>query len=491
MFGPKLNNIPLNKSNRDPLGTESVTTNISADIQRVIISPTDKAVYWPYYNWLYYSFYENRDKKDWTVSEFKKYLKREEKVFVLANLLNGFDQGLNGITEASKVIEKNPNALSYNLDFEMIKSMQNFNYYTSGLRSLNLIKYDETLEESSKYHTGHCTNGDGKGTLLGEVVHKRIKETVYYKKYHNTDINDIPASVLKEFGNAIPFDLKDCAEIKNVFNEILYEGETPRLITEYMEHLYFEYEFDKLTPWLCLHYLYDKKELSKKSDIPLTLIDTSKKCEILCGRIIFRFGLEGIWSYVVSILENNPLTENMWISRSLDFDSFEGCNISETTIDEFLNECSFTYKERDKMVSIINKNSSKSIVYGLKFMLSVYLRFYKEKEYEDYNDLLNEGGEESLSLSYWFSFVDENKNLTLEEFLYKLIHEFMIKQHKKVAFRKFVPRTSDYNDPYNYYFTNGLFSFNQSAGISPINLRPISAYEVGLTLGKIKRRKVL
>ena len=93
-YTPLLNDTKVNFSSRDSLGIESVFTSISADLCPIINTVTPRAFYWAFMCWIYYDFYKNSGIKTYTVSEFdKRYLKRQDYYFVLANLIsNNSDQ---------------------------------------------------------------------------------------------------------------------------------------------------------------------------------------------------------------------------------------------------------------------------------------------------------------------------------------------------------------------------------------------------------------
>lgn len=487
MIGPKLNSIEVKQTNRDPLGTEGVTTNIGAEIQKIIISPTDQAIYWIFYHWLYYSFHHFGDPSTKTKDAFRKHLEKQEKFFVLAQLLNNFKTGISGNDNASKYLDEKKTDEKLSWDFYMLKSSQNFGYYASGLRTMGLICNDISIDEKSPLYVDKVSKG--KGQSLGEVIEKKIMETEYYKTYLNSDINEIPKRVLIEFGMALPFDLNGCDEIKQVFNEILYDDKYSLMdITNYLSYLHLIYDFKDFNAWKCLHYFYDQAEYN--ITVPANLIDKARECEILSGRIIFRYGLESIWSYMMFLLEKKSMTKSDWIDKSLEeYDEKE----LQITVDEFLEKCNIDSNERNTLIKSVGNKNSTSVIDGMKLMLSVYMRFNNKAEYAKQFDLLANGDEDGISLLYWFDYINKNKNTLLKDFLYEVIDKFMIKQQWKVAFSKLRPYATNrnkYYDPFNYQLTNGVYTFNNQPSIGDINVRPVSAYKVAITLGKISEEQL-
>lgn len=476
--GPRLNNISRNFTTRDSLGIEGIANTISAEICPIVNTVTPRPFYWALINWCYYDFYKNCKLEERNTNNVYKYVKRQNYYMALATLLNGKDEvgGFTGTdTLKQNGINLEDNVFKYN-DKYLKNLLSNMGYYPAGLLTMGFI-VEEDPDTSERFKYPKLTP---EGEKLGQAFENVIKDTEYYKRYRLTGL-EVPKNVLLEFGKIINMNLDGFNEVEEILRDHLFNRKnTVKLIDShnYIKYLFYNEKIVELNISNCREIFFDYYsplgEYKKK--LPNELKDISNEWEIVIGRQYFTVGLEMIWKYMIEML-NVPKTYQKWFSDCLNLSEFK-VDISNN-LSCIINDCNFTFKEREEMISKAkskNDNHINNIENGLKIILSIYNRFnnrddisIEDKQFFDYGI-----ERDSISLNQFFNLVEEYKNKSIKEFIEYIMYNYLFNQHKLTAFGKMVQGRDGYyiEQIENEYVRKESFDFDFQ-GIRAIQLMSV------------------
>ena len=302
-YTPLLNDTKVNFSSRDSLGIESVFTSISADLCPIINTVTPRAFYWAFMCWIYYDFYKNSGIKTYTVSEFdKRYLKRQDYYFVLANLIaNNSDQfNLVGKQKAAQDAENyKPGPYPFNKDY-FVTTYGGMQYYNAGCLTMGFITfYDEEHDIVFK----NLPRPTQYGEKMAKAFESVIKDSIYYKEYRLKDV-PVPHDVLLEYGSIINLGMKGFNECKALLRAQLF-GLNPSLVmcADFARYIYRLTCNAKLDQKKARYFLFDYfSPAGEKHSFPNELQASIVGWEIAVGRQYFTTGIEIIWKYMLQYL---------------------------------------------------------------------------------------------------------------------------------------------------------------------------------------------
>ena len=453
-YTPLLNDTKVNFSSRDSLGIESVFTSISANLCPIINTVTPRAFYWAFMCWIYYDFYKNSGIKTYTVSEFdKRYLKRQDYYFVLANLIaNNSDQfNLVGKQKAAQDAENyKPGPYPFNKDY-FVTTYGGMQYYNAGCLTMGFITfYDEEHDNVFKYLPRPTQYGE----KMAKAFESVIKDSIYYKEYRLKD-EPVPRDVLLEYGSIINLGMKGFDECKALLRAQLF-GRNPSLAlcADYARHINRLAGNVKLDQKNARYFLFDYfSPAGERYSFPNELQASIVGWEIAVGRQYFTTGLEIIWKYMLQSL-TSPSTLHEWIDNVLNTAQFS-TSLSRT-LKTILPSCYFSFNEREVMIAEARKKKMnvQSVESGLMLSLSIYNRFSGRDDLGDCEKLLDYGkgrvaGRGSLSLNEWKDLILRYENKTIREFLIYIMEECIINQHIRTCFDKL---TRSSNNVYGFYF---------------------------------------
>ena len=445
--GPRLNNINRSLTTRDSLGIEGVATSISGEICPIVNTVTPRPFYWAFIIWCYYDFYKSVNPKERNSNNVNKYIKMQNYFLALASVLNKNDI-TNGFTGANTI--RNTENLSlekYSYNEKYLKTMlSNMVYYPAGLYSMNFL-LESDPETGEKYKYAHISK---EGEKLAKAFEEIISKTQYYQKYRNTGI-DVPVDVLCELNNTVKINLVGFEKVKTILRDNLFNRNRTRNLIKCHDYLKYVFSSEKIydiNMQSCRKIFFDyysPRGLYKK-EYPEELKEIIADWEIIVGRQYFTTGLEMIWKFMLEQL-NTAKNKNNWFK-----DCFNNSNFSLNLDDELetvLKECNYGYEIREQMIDKAKserENHNENMENGLKIILSIYNRFFnrddleeKEKNYFNYGEDNN-----SISLSKFFTSVDEYKKKPIIEFLNYIMCDYLLEQHLDTAFEKIMQGRDGY-----------------------------------------------
>jgi len=459
--GPLLNNNNFNNViGEDHLGIRYVSINISDTLQHGITSITPRARYWSFYSWVLYDFI--KEKKERTNKNFKKYLKRQEWFFILANIASSEEQNINisnliGITKGTEIWEENEEMISLRRDY--VKNSRG----GYGLAYSNVMKILGVTKRAALEKGVEIDRLTTKGKELAKAFECSIKNTEYHKNYKLAD--KVPRYVLLEYGKTAGLDrlgksLKEKQLLRSFFlpqntNDIYSRLRKKSL--NYYRYLIKNYDNKKIsiTTWRSL--MYDN--IFSNKDYPEHLDLVIKGWEIYHGRQIFTYSLETIWSYILETISREIITQKQLIELIFDHLKVNKIELNQK-INTLLNIVPLQVDTRETY--LINMKGEKldvkdRIYNPLLVMLDVYERFKSRKDLEPiHNKLLNEGGNDHISLTFWINTVESYLDASIKDLLLFIINKMIIEQHQKVALNKLI---STNNETYHFIKEEGKLYF--------------------------------
>ena len=442
--GPQLNDISRNFTSRDSLGIEGVATTIQGEICPVVNTVTPRAFYWPFMVWIYYDFYKYSGIEEHTVTEFDKYLKRQDYFFVLATLLTpGSDQNnLVGKQQAQMDIDEDQIG-PYPFNPKYFKTRYGgMQYYNAGCLSMYFITDRDPEKDKDLSFPALRPEGE----KMAKAFEAVIKDTEYYKSYRRND-SAVPRSVLEEYGKVISFRLNGFDECKQLLRHYMFEDDravqlTSRstLLTECADYVRFiinDKGIKELNGPICRQVFFDRQSPSEEMIVlPERLLPVSNKWEIVVGRMYFTSGIEMIWKYMLEQLVD-AMSLNEWFHHAFVNADFSW-NLNDRVLDH-IDECNYDFKTREGMIaaSARRDTSSYSMENGLKVILSIYNRFKERPDFGDEKSFLNYGIDtQSISFEELFKLIESYKARTVKDLLRYIMKKWLVEQHYITAFEK-------------------------------------------------------
>ena len=437
-LSPIFNNTTNRFSSRDCLGIESVFATISAELCPIVNTVTPRAFYWPFMCWIYYDFYKYSGIKSRDVNTFDmEFLKRQDYFFVLANLLLKQEDPQLKVDEFNLVgklntaidINNNPDGpFPYNRKYFQT-TYGGMQYYNAGCLTMHFITGED--------EDGILIKGIPLLTQYGEKMalafQNVIKNTRYYQEYRLRDV-PVPKDVLVEYGKVINLGLVGFDECKSLLRYHLI-NRNPNLVanTRLARTVYAETKNHQLSPSAARYYLFDY--YSPRSENHTFFADFQQTIigwELAIGRQYLTAGIEGIWKYMLNILDK-PMTFKEWSDKAF---SAMGLSYLNRSVNEILLECNYSFAVREKMVENIRHNKKNPLMAenGLRLALSIYNRFSERSDLGNAERFLDYGrgrvfGLGSLSYTEWGEIILLHKTLSVRELLLYVMKNCIVEQH--------------------------------------------------------------
>lgn len=440
MRGPLFNKNITKETTRDNLGINSVFSSMTADLCPVINTVTPSPFYWTFLSWVYYDAHENAHIKLTDTRLYREYIRRQEFYMILACVLaykdDEINKPLNGKDNVQAYANKDKKKILFEFYNDYYGDSGGMNYYTGGLATLKLFEDTSNL---NRYP--HITELGKKMALAFEY---KIKDTRYYKEYR-LGFEKVPKNVLIEYAQCINASLIGFDECKGILRDSLFSDKDERLHLCYTrDYLLFVHKnisnlnmikHNEMREILYEKFAYNNKDIYNLSD---EMNWISRGWELAIGRQYFALGVDILWSYLLKVLNANPMNLNNWINEMI---SYVSDDLLVKKVSEVVENSYFSFEERENTIEFIRKEkvpSGSHIIFGIKMMMEVYNRFYNQDDLMNdkmYLDFLNRNFD-NLSLIHWFEDVNNFKDKSVKEFLMFLLENYCIKQHLRTAKRK-------------------------------------------------------
>lgn len=471
----------------DQLSIKYVAVNISNELLNGITTITPRARYWSFYTWVLYDFIFN-SKMERTSGNFKKYLKRQEWFFILANIAYEEKYGIEmpyiqGITVGKEIWESNISGL-----FEL-KTNYIANSYGGYSTYRNVIKLLGLTSDSDRDKNIEIDTLTEYGKNVAEAFEKEIIDTEYYEKYRLSS-EPVAKDVLYEYGEKVhineigaTFDGKELLKkfvSENVNNDYKRRRSESLKYFVYLSKLEGKNNFNE-EEWRYI--FYDKYSNNSNHNIPKEFIEVAIGWELYVARMYFTYGLEGIWSKLLLAMQYDTVYINQLIEKILnnvndDILNRKVCDITNKLID---------FEERSVNVLNIKKQNNDAVLSGLYLMIDVYNKIVNRNDFDSFHRrLIAFGGKKDISLEYWLSIVNKYKDETVKDLLIFIIENFIIKQHYNTAIEKLYTthnKTFHFNLDENrlHWIGNDHAAFN--------GMRVIQGFNIVKDLGLVKEVK--
>ncbi len=436
--GPKLNFIDKSFTTRDNLGIESIATSIQRELCPIVNTVTPRAFYWAFMVWNYYDFYKNHSGPKNSYDDFDKpFLKKNDYYFVLSNLMNS-DSDQNNLVGKDKTgtdLLNNPTgSYGYNIEY-FVTRFGGMQYYNAGCLTMGFIT-DTNQDGTETYKLPKLTKEFGEP--LAKAFEEEIKNTQYYKKYRLSNTK-VPREVLEEFGSIVTLDMKHLDKCKELLREALFSPKQNARLNNtnliksanFLKMINSEYGITDPSLKEMREILFDyfsPRSMNKPHQEEHN--DIIGGWETVVGRQYLSIAIENIWKYMLR--ELSLMTLNEWIEMCIN-----NCdaNFMNLKISDFIDECNYSFLEREELVLRGAGNSSNidsNIENAIKVIFSIYNRF---KNREDLNKSYLEYGDD-VSIASMIRLVDEFVDLKIKEFVAHIMKNWIVERHERVALNK-------------------------------------------------------
>lgn len=466
---PKWNKYNANRIvGEDHLGIRYVAIIIADYLQNGITSITPRARYWSFYTWVLHDFINNSQNR--SLAEFKKYLKRQEWFYILANIAqlegNG-PVGLIGVTKGQEVWNTGLEELPERTDY-LKNSLGGY-----GQAYRNVIKILGFTREADTEKGVEIDRITEEGKALAIAFENTIKHTDYYRNYRLSS-DKIPRRVLKEYGDVAGLDRlnqpfsQDLYILKKHFMPDKTEDRLKILRCSSLE--YYMYiiknhgaECSKgLSGWRNI--IYDKHSIKGQQykKIPDIFDEVAKGWEIYHGRQLFTYGLEAIWSYVLDLLSIKPCLRSWLIENVIENLKNEGIDVNNR-VEEILHLLPLDITDREEYIKkAANQygSATERVYYPLLLMLDVYYRFKDRSDFNEmHKEFINLGEDYRISQKAWERTVEDNRKKQVKQLISHIIRYFILEQHQIVALDKLLTTN---NETYHFIENEGILYFISS-----------------------------
>lgn len=463
--GPKYTTSSVrNIAGEDHLGIRSVGISIADHLQSGVTSITPRARYWAFFAWVLHDFIQNVSEEK-TVKNFKRYLKRQEWFFILANIAEAEERGVTtsgviGSTKGNDVWKKPQD--SFEPFYEYVKD--SFGGYGTYRNVMKIVGVTMVGDEAQGVQIDRVTKPSG--IQLAEAFEQSIKGTEYYQKYRLTN-NRVPRSVLMEYGQVASLDrLKDTnSKDYKLLRELFMPNETkqPRHELRKQSFLYYmtiikQSNDRKLSFSYFQEIMYDGY-YHKQVIVPKELQGVAVGWEIYQARQFFTFSLDSIWSYLLDRMSRKVVTTAELITTVLTELENRGYDLS-LPVTELISQIPLPQEVRKDTIEKMGmdqKDSKYHIYKPIIVMLEVGYRLQNRNDFEMiHNKLLELGGRDSISFKVWDLFVESYKDKTIRDFISYILRYFILEQHQKVALNKIITTK---NETYHFIENDGKLHF--------------------------------
>lgn len=444
--GPKWSASTVNTIiGEDHLGIKYVAILVADYLQSGITSITPRARYWSFFTWVLHDFIQTQPSLSF--NEFKKYLKRQEWYYILANIAEAQERGedtsqVMGVTKGLEVW--NSSNVGCDCHYDYLKpSLGGYNIYR------NVMKIIGVTIQSDSDNGIELDRITPAGLRLAKSFETVIKDTRYYKEWRHRE-EPVPKDVLLEYGKIAALSKlntntsADLPILRDLFMPGNSSDNLEKLRYEslsYYLHIVKTCSRNNLDRGNWRYMMYDVYSVKgqDKQTIPQEFTTVAKGWEIYQGRQMFTYSLEAMWFYVLELLSRHSYTKAELISKVFANMKASAIDLQKKVV-EILNLVPLKCQERDDFIKVMGTDGSNvidNIWHPLLVMLDVYYRFHNREDFSEFqNELFVIGGKDHISLKVWDNKVSELMDSKVIDLIEYILHYFILEQHKKVALDK-------------------------------------------------------
>ncbi|MGG0847094.1 hypothetical protein [Peribacillus simplex] len=447
----------------DHLGIRSVAISMADHLQSGITSITPRARYWAFFAWVLDDFIQHAHEAK-TLINFKRFLKKQEGYFILANIA---DAEANGTTTLA-VIGSTEGIKVWRTKFDTFEPFYNyvqesFGGYGTYRNVMKIMGLTMVGDEGIGVQIDRLTK---LGIKLAEAFQQLIQNTEYYQKYRLTN-DPVPREVIRQYGQAAALNGLKEAESKDypLLTNIFLPEESINARHELRKHsmLYYmniinQSNGNKLTFSYMQDLMFDGF-YHHKLTVLKKLQTVAKGWEIYQARQFFTYSLDTIWSYLLNRMSRRILTMTELINSVLTELENSGYDLAEQVADinRYIPLTTEFRRSFIKQMRVEQKDVNLHVWQPTLVMLDVYHRLLGREDFEIIHDeLLKLGGKDSISLKTWMEFVDSYQQKSIKDFISYILRYFILEQHHKVALNKMITTK---NETYHFIDNDGKLYF--------------------------------
>ena len=434
---PLLNDTTRRFTTRDNLGITGATTSLQSELCPVINTVTPRAFYWPFMVWNYYEYLRNTEQQNRTVRDFDKYfLKRNDYFFVLGNLLSSQPDQYNlvGKDNTWDDIKPNKTAYNYNEDY-FVSRYGGMQYYNAGCDTLGYITSVDNL--GNKYSFPLITEGIGKPLAL--AFEDAVKDTEYYKNYRLHG-DQVPVSVLKEWGKRVNLSMNHLGECKKLLKKSFFDPvNNQRLhnqtLIDSAELIRLVYKSNRNPSVEQMRELIYQTYYEQKiaGSLPESVIGISISWEAVVARQYMAFALEIIWKSLLLNL-SDPISMDDWIDNTISSSIFSEIELDDC-VQDIINNFNCSSSEIEELLRAGRGASGRFETLFENALIVLFSIYNRYKNRDDVNPLLIKYGED-VSIITLVEKIDSFMSGTVEELLRFFAEKWVLKRHLDVARNK-------------------------------------------------------
>lgn len=443
---PRFNQYQSSFSSRYVLGIEGIAPSMQNIICPVVNTVTPRPYYWAFFTWCYYDYYKHEEQLRETIGKVNEYIRRNNYYIAIGALLNGYRTVSNFIgadtIDGMNIVANDP--CEYRDTY--VKGLSTMGNYYAGIAdgetSMNLVLM-QNLDTNEKYAKPKITPS---GEKLALAFDKVIRNTRYYKEYRLYSF-DVPRDVLVELGQVVRVDLSTFPECRELLKEYLFERERCKKLREskdYVDYIYRNLGIKLNDREEARKILYDQYSVRALADsLPEEHHDISVEWETVIGRQYMVIGIQMIWKYMLKMLAE-PLPLEQWLDECISTQKYS-FDIN-TSLESILEARNYGSSELESIIAGDRKYGDSTVIErALNVLISVYNRFLDRSDLTEIaSGMLDLGqGDNSISMNQLFRRIEEYKELTVRDFIYFLMKEYIVHQHLETAFGKMITNNVD------------------------------------------------
>jgi hypothetical protein len=366
---------------------------------------------------------------------------------------------LMGVTEGEAAWNQSGDSIRYRSNY-LNAYLGGYNTYGNVMKTLGLTKEGDS---SIGVYIDRMTP---RGKELAEAFRETIKDTEYYKTWRWSE-NDVPRSVILEYGNAAGLNRLEGSKDFPLLRD-LFLREDSEAVADQLRTLSMQYYIDivRESNGMALGnrtfrtFMYDvfSPRGDRRRPYPEQLDTVVKGWEIYQGRQLFTYSLETMWSYLLELLSRRTRSTNELLGHV-----FEELRSSQAALDKHLEEVTaqtpLTSEKREQIFDFMNTETTSlaKIWYPFLVMLDVRCRFHDRDDHKPlHKEFLASGDRTHLSLSTWIRDVEKFRERPVEDILAYIMRYYVLRQHQQVALNKLVTTR---NETYHFTEDNGKLHF--------------------------------
>lgn len=470
ILGPRWTESSLNTIvGEDHLGIRSVAIAMAERLQSGITSITPRARYYSFFAWVLHDFIQTQSDK--SVTNFKRFLKRQEWYYILANLAEAAHAeytptGVVGITKGTEIWNKGLAEFPVYENY-LKNAFGGYNVYRNVMKLLGITVVGDA---NLGVQIDRLTES---GQELAEAFQHTVAHTKYFTDWRHKENAEVPASVLLEFGQVAGLSRlsqpasQDRELLERLFTSDSTDDEYKQLRSQSLA--YYRYIVKRMNgqplnqvAWRrCMYnYSYGNQERVGFGQVPSQYHDAALGWEIFQGRQLLTYSLESMWCYVLDVMSRRPYATEHLISEVLSALEQRGISIEDPVEDVIRDALPLPMEVRDDYVlGITSEDPSVAdrVWNPLLVMLDVALHFSDRSRFRElHHEFLRMGERGHISLSTFEFDLYRYMDKPVSQYLEFLIRYYILEQHQHVALNKILGTG---NDTYHFVENDGKLDF--------------------------------